>query len=142
MAATLFLLTSAVAYAAIYHVRHWRGVGTERLHFWAAVWCANTVMFLTGRLLTVTSNRPGAWSGQEIELLSSFADQAAGALTNAHLYEAEAAARAEAEGALAQVRTLHDNYWVQIESYVTSHSAATFTHGICPECRAKALDSS
>jgi hypothetical protein len=35
-----------------------------------------------------------------------------------------------------------DNYWVQIESYVTSHSAATFTHGICPECRAKALDSS
>ena len=45
-----------------------------------------------------------------------------------HLYEAEAAARAEAEEALAEVRTLH--------------SAATFTHGICPECRAKALDSS
>jgi len=73
-----------------------------------------------------------------------------------HLYEAEAAARAEAEDALAQVRTLHgllpicawctrirndDNYWVQIESYVTSHSAATFTHGFCPQCRAKALDS-
>ena len=33
-----------------------------------------------------------------------------------------------------------DNYWVQIESYVTSHSAATFTHGICPACRTKALD--
>jgi len=25
-------------------------------------------------------------------------------------------------------------YWEQIESYVQSHSNATFTHGICPEC--------
>jgi hypothetical protein len=28
-------------------------------------------------------------------------------------------------------------YWNQIESYVQAHSAATFTHGICPECVAK-----
>ena len=25
-------------------------------------------------------------------------------------------------------------YWNQIESYVQAHSAATFTHGICPDC--------
>lgn len=25
-------------------------------------------------------------------------------------------------------------YWNQIESYIASHSAAEFTHGICPEC--------
>ncbi len=25
-------------------------------------------------------------------------------------------------------------YWTQLESYVTSHSAAEFTHGICPSC--------
>jgi len=25
-------------------------------------------------------------------------------------------------------------YWSQIESYVQDHSAATFTHGICPDC--------
>ena len=25
-------------------------------------------------------------------------------------------------------------YWKQVESYVESHSEATFTHGICPEC--------
>jgi len=107
-------------------------------------------------VLAIGTEQPRAWSGQQIEVLSSFADQAAVALTNAHLYEAEAAARAAAEDALAQVRTLQgllpicawckrirndDNYWVQIESYVTSHTAATFTHGICPECRAKALDS-
>lgn len=28
-------------------------------------------------------------------------------------------------------------YWNQIESYVQAHSAATFTHGICPECMAR-----
>lgn len=26
------------------------------------------------------------------------------------------------------------NYWEQIESYITKHSGAKFTHGICPEC--------
>ena len=30
-----------------------------------------------------------------------------------------------------------DGYWQQIESYVTDHSAAKFSHGICPECMVK-----
>ncbi len=25
-------------------------------------------------------------------------------------------------------------YWEQIEVYIRDHSAATFSHGICPEC--------
>jgi hypothetical protein len=104
----------------------------------------------------IGTTRPQTWTAQEIDVLSSFANQAAVALTNAHLYEAEASARAEAEDALAQVRTLRgllpicawckrvrndQNYWEQIESYVSAHSAATFTHGICPQCRAKMLQS-
>ena len=28
-------------------------------------------------------------------------------------------------------------YWNQIESYISKHSKATFTHGLCPECIAK-----
>jgi Y_Y_Y domain len=28
-------------------------------------------------------------------------------------------------------------YWNQIESYISSHSAVDFTHGICPECSEK-----
>jgi PAS domain S-box-containing protein len=28
-------------------------------------------------------------------------------------------------------------YWKQIESYISSHSEATFSHGICPECLPK-----
>ncbi|MBC2710237.1 MAG: response regulator, partial [Desulfosarcina sp.] len=27
-----------------------------------------------------------------------------------------------------------DNSWQQIEEYISSHSNADFTHGICPEC--------
>jgi hypothetical protein len=28
-------------------------------------------------------------------------------------------------------------YFHQIEAFITNHSAAKFTHGICPDCRAK-----
>jgi PAS domain S-box-containing protein len=27
-----------------------------------------------------------------------------------------------------------EGYWKQLESYISSHSEATFSHGICPEC--------
>ena len=58
----------------------------------------------------------------------------------------------ELQGALANVRTLSGllpicawckkvrddaGYWKQIEAYVTEHTAATFSHGVCPECQAK-----
>lgn len=32
-------------------------------------------------------------------------------------------------------------YWNQIESYIKDHSEATFTHGICPECLNKEMNS-
>ena len=30
-----------------------------------------------------------------------------------------------------------EGYWQQIETYITDHSEATFTHSICPDCSAK-----
>ncbi len=30
-----------------------------------------------------------------------------------------------------------DNLWTQVEAYISEHSAADFTHGICPECEDK-----
>jgi len=30
-----------------------------------------------------------------------------------------------------------DGYWQQIESYISDHSDAKITHGICPECMIK-----
>lgn len=58
----------------------------------------------------------------------------------------------ELEAALARVRQLQGllpicayckrirddgNYWQQVESYISEHSEASFTHGICPDCYAK-----
>jgi hypothetical protein len=31
------------------------------------------------------------------------------------------------------------NYWHQVESYVTEHSGACFTHSICPQCQEKVI---
>ena len=33
-------------------------------------------------------------------------------------------------------RTNDRNYWEQIESYISNHSNALFSHGICPDCGA------
>ncbi len=35
-----------------------------------------------------------------------------------------------------RIRDDHD-YWQQVETYMSEHSQATFTHGICPECYEK-----
>ena len=60
----------------------------------------------------------------------------------------------ELEGALASVKKLSgllpicgycksirddDDYWHRVDEYVTDHSEAKFSHGICPPCLAKAL---
>jgi len=31
-------------------------------------------------------------------------------------------------------------YWNEVEAYVAAHSEADFTHGICPDCAAKAVE--
>lgn len=58
----------------------------------------------------------------------------------------------ELELAIAKVKRLHgllpicsyckkvrddNNYWQQIEGYISEHSEAEFSHGICPDCYAK-----
>lgn len=55
----------------------------------------------------------------------------------------------ELQAALSEVKALHgllpicasckkirddQGYWTQVEVYLTAHSSAEFTHGICPEC--------
>ena len=31
------------------------------------------------------------------------------------------------------------NYWEQVESYITEHTDAMFSHGICPSCLEKEM---
>ncbi|MCA9419160.1 MAG: sensor with HAMP domain protein, partial [Candidatus Omnitrophica bacterium] len=55
----------------------------------------------------------------------------------------------ELEGAIAEIKTLRgiipicasckkirddEGFWSQVEVYVSEHTDADFTHGICPEC--------
>lgn len=59
----------------------------------------------------------------------------------------------ELEGALARVKRLEDlvpicsyckkirddrDYWHQLEAYITDHTGARFSHGICPDCHERA----
>ena len=33
-----------------------------------------------------------------------------------------------------------DKYWQQLEGYLSDHSEAEFSHGICPECFPSVID--
>jgi len=71
------------------------------------------------------------------------------------LQESMARRLAELEQALANVKQLRgllpmcayckkirvdDTYWQQLEGYLTDHSDAEFSHGICPECFPSVID--
>ena len=72
--------------------------------------------------------------------------------------QTELAARiAELQAALADVKQLQGllpiccyckkirdgkDYWHEVETYISCHSKATFTHGICPKCLAKVREQS
>lgn len=105
-------------------------------------------------VLTFNSRRPFNLTPADQDLLDRFVAQAALAIHNATLFQAAAAARRDVERALAQVKQLHGllpicayckkirndrNYWEAIESYIGERSAATFSHGICPECRERVV---
>src|SRR6266511_2776707 len=112
-------------------------------------------VILDGALLAVLAlngREPFRLDTEDERLLESFVGQAALAVRNASLYAAEGAARAAAEYALAEVKQLQgmlpicsyckkirndEDSWEQMESYISEHSSATFSHGICPECRSR-----
>ena len=67
-------------------------------------------------------------------------------------FELQSKLTVQAQAALAQVKTLQgilpicmyckkirddQQYWRQLESYVSSHSQAQFSHSICPDCYQK-----
>ncbi len=76
-------------------------------------------------------------------------------LRTAYLRRRQAELEAEVQAALAEVKTLQgllpicayckkirddQGAWAQLEQYLGEHSGATFSHGICPDCRAKFLE--
>lgn len=101
-------------------------------------------------ILALNGREAFRFDADDERLLDAFVDQAAVAIRNASLFEAEGTARRAAEQALAEVKALRGllpicsyckkvrndgNYWEQIESYISQHSDAQFSHSICPDCR-------
>jgi GAF domain-containing protein len=128
----------------------WRRHGLAAFH--------GVPIVLDDRLLAVVAlnaPRPIRLDADRAGLLDALVAQAAVAIRNAALHEAQVAARREAETALAQVKQLQGllpicayckkvrndrNYWEQIETYIGERSEATFSHGICPDCRARIVE--
>lgn len=48
---------------------------------------------------------------------------------------------AEGEGLKENCRRIRDDkgFWEQVEAYVSRHTAARFSHGICPDCMKRLL---
>lgn len=100
-------------------------------------------------VLALNGREPFRPDREDERLLDSFVDQAAVAIRNASLLEAQGTARRAAEQALAEVKALRgllpiwsyckkvrsdENHWEQIESYISEHSEAQFSHSVCPDC--------
>ena len=135
----LVLMLGAVSAGTLYYnLWVWLHRRNDTLQLWAAGWCA------------ITGREPFQLDPEDERLLESFGAQAALAIRNASLYAAEGAARQAAERALAEVTRLQgmlpicsyckkirndQNSWEQLERYISEHSHATFSHGICPDCR-------
>jgi len=95
----------------------------------------------------------GVFAPAQVELLQMLSSQMASAIVNAQLYDnlekAVDERTSQLQQSLAEVKTLKGllpicasckkvrddhGFWSQIESYISRHSDAQFTHGICPDC--------
>jgi tetratricopeptide (TPR) repeat protein len=91
----------------------------------------------------------GEFDSQDLDFLAALAQQAAVAIHNARLFEELARAKAAAEEALAQVKTLKglvpicahcknirddEGFWHNVADYMRDHTEAEFSHGLCPQC--------
>jgi hypothetical protein len=89
---------------------------------------------------------------QYMNLGLSLARVCALALRNARVYEQLQSTVGQLQEALASIKTLSgfipicasckkirddEGFWTQVESYVSKHTDAVFSHGICPDCLAK-----
>jgi len=109
--------------------------------------------------LLLRSLKPYAYTDKDVRLAERVGNQIAGAIANAQLFIERKQALEDGEQlilklqkALTEVKQLSGllpicasckkirddkGYWGQIESYISDHSEAEFSHGICPDCMKK-----
>jgi hypothetical protein len=116
---------------------------------WAGV--AGSVVLIAGASLILLADRAG--TAAYVALLNAGGGAVACGWLLARAFErsrhAEARRRHELADAMDSIQTLQGllplcawcrrvrsdaGYWEQIESYISAHSQAQFTHGLCPDC--------
>ena len=100
-------------------------------------------------VLEVYASRRRAFSKDDAYFLQAVANVLASAMARANAEREQQRLIKELQGALANVRTLSgllpiccqckkirddQGYWSAVENYLSRHSAAKFTHGLCPDC--------
>lgn len=95
------------------------------------------------------ANKPVDFTDEDAEIASVFGELAAIALLNSRYIDLLKEKTVSLEQALAQVKTLRgllpicsnckrirddEGFWTRVESYVSEHTEAVFSHGLCPEC--------
>jgi len=113
-------------------------------------------------VLSLQATKPKTHTEGDLRLAGRVGHQIAGAIVNAQLFadlkqteEAKEKLICELENALSQIKQLKGllpicmyckkirndkNYWEAVESYITVHSEAIFSHGVCPECHKKYIE--
>jgi hypothetical protein len=122
----------------------------------------NVPLFSKGKIIggvLLRFLKPYAYMDKDVRLAERVANQIAGAIANAQLFIERKRALEDGEQlilklqkALTEVKQLSGllpicasckkirddkGYWGQIESYISDHSEAEFSHGICPDCMKK-----
>jgi GAF domain-containing protein len=97
------------------------------------------------------ANKPGGFTDEDAEIASVFGELAAIALLNSRHLEELREKTAALEKALSEVHTLQGlvpmcvrchkirddaGLWTRVEQYITEHTEAQVSHGLCPECEA------
>jgi hypothetical protein len=95
------------------------------------------------------ANKPTDFTDADAEIAATFGDLAAIALANSRHLDLLAERTTSLERALSEVKTLRGllpicasckkirddaGLWTRIDAYLTEHTDATFSHGLCPDC--------
>ena len=95
------------------------------------------------------ANKPSDFTDEDADIASVFGELAAIALSNSRYLDLLNEKTTSLERALSEVKTLRgllpicarckkvrndEGLWTQLEAYLSTHTDARFSHGLCPDC--------